>query len=301
MILFIDNLHINYMKLNFGAGINWEKDGWFILDHKIKTNNKNLISFNAEKINLKNCSCDTVFSSHTFEHISHLELPLVISELNRVMKKNSILRIVTPDLEKICRAYVKKDTKFFKRLSKESKSLRTDLGKGGTLMNFIISPGQDNVLLDRNLNNFKGGYAHIYLYDFKMLSIILKKLGFKVRKAKFLDSSIKELREPLHVVGMKPKWKNLNNEFYKRNGLIHKLVKNTYKTNFKLTGFDKAPIQSLFIEAKKVKYVNKQKANKIFNYSKKNYNRYAFSLLYDKIFLKKLKSLKIKRNKFIKC
>ena len=288
------------MKLNFGAGNNWEKDSWFILDHKIKTNKKNQISFNSDRINLKNSSCDVIFTSHTFEHISHLELPLIISELNRIMKKNAILRILTPDLEKICRAYTRKDSKFFSRVSKESKNMRTDLGKGGTLMNFIISPGQDNILLDRNLNVFKGGYAHIYLYDFKMLSIILKKLGSRVRRAKFLDSSIKELREPLHVLGMKPKWQNLNEKFYKKNGLIHKLVKNSYKKNFKLTGFDKAPIQSLFIEAKKVKYVNKQKANKIFNYSTKNYNKYAFSLLQDKSFIRRLKSLKIKKNKFFK-
>ena len=43
-------------------------------------------------------------------------------------------------------------------------------------MNFIISPGQDNVLLDNELKDFKGGYAHIYLYDYFMLSTILKKL-----------------------------------------------------------------------------------------------------------------------------
>jgi len=283
------------MKLNFGAGTNWEKDDWFILDHKIKANHKKLVSFNSEKINLKNSSCDLVFSSHTFEHISHLELPLIISELNRVMKKNAVLRIVTPDLEKICKAYAKKDKNFFKKIHKESKYMRTDLGLGGTFMNFIISPGQDNVLLDSKLKSFKGGYAHIYLYDFKMLSIILKKLGFKVRKSKFLDSKIKELREPLHVLGMKPKWQNLNKKFYKKNGLIYKQIKNTYKTSFKLTGFDKDPVQSLFIEAKKIKYINKVKANKLFNHSSKNYNKYAFSLLYDKIFLKRLKSLGIKK------
>ena len=282
------------MKLNFGAGVNWGKNGWFVLDHKLKSNNKNRISYKNGKINLKNSTCDIVFSSHTFEHVSHLELPLIISEINRVMKKNAVLRILTPDLEKLCKAYVKNDKIFFKKVLRESKNMRTDLGKGGTLMNFIISPGQDNVLFDRDLKVFKGGYAHIYLYDFEMLSIILKKLGFKVRKAKFLDSEIKELREPLHVAGMKSKWQNLNKEFYKKHGLVHKLVKDKYKINFKLTGFDKAPIQSLFIEAKKIRYVNKNKANKIFNYSNKNFNRYSFSLLNDKSFINRLKLLKKK-------
>ena len=283
------------MKLNFGAGTNWENDGWFIVDHKVKGNTKNQISYTSNKLNLKNNCCDIVFSSHTFEHISHLELPLVISELNRVMKKGATLRIVTPDLEKISKAYVLKDKKFFKRVLKESKNIRTDLGKGGMFMNFIISPGQDNVLLNNDLTKFIGGYAHIYLYDFEMLSTILKKLGFKTRKAKMLDSKIKELKTPMHVVGLKPKWQDLNKEFYKKNKLIHKRTKSGYKTNFKLTGFDKAPIQSLFIEAKKTKYVNKSEANKIFNNSKKNYNEYAFSLLNKKSFLKRMKSLKLKK------
>ena len=280
------------MKLNFGAGTSWTKSGWHILDQKVKKNSSNIISYKSGKINLKNSICDIVFSSHTFEHISHLELPLVISEINRVMKKNGILRIVTPDLEKICKAYVKKDKRYFRKVLKESKNMRTDLGLGGILMNFIVSPGQDNVLFDNEIKDFKGGYAHIYLYDYLMLSTILKKLGFTVRKAKFLDSTVKEMREPMHVMGFPPKWRNLNKEFYKKNGLIHKLHKGSYKINFKLTGFDKAPVQSLFIEAKKVKYINKKIANKLFNFSKLNYNNYAFSLLKNKSFLSKLKLLK---------
>ena len=40
--------------------------------------------------------------------------------------------------------------------------------------------------------------------------------------------------------------------------------------------------------------IDKKTINKIFNNTKKNYNKYAFSLLRDKKFLKKLKKLKIK-------
>ena len=32
------------MKLNLGAGPNWKRNGWSILDHKIKKNQKNRIS-----------------------------------------------------------------------------------------------------------------------------------------------------------------------------------------------------------------------------------------------------------------
>ena len=57
----------------------------------------------------------------------------------------------------------------------------------------------------------------LYLYDYFMLSTILKKLGFKVRRAKFLDSTIKEMREPMHVQGLPSKWQNLNKKFVNEN------------------------------------------------------------------------------------
>ena len=53
-------------------------------------------------------------------------------------------------------------------------------------------------------------------------------------------------------------------------------------------------IQTLFIEAKKVNYVNKIKANKIFNNSKLNFNKYSRSILYDKTINKKIKNIKYK-------
>lgn len=162
------------------------------------------------------------------------------------------------------------------------------------LMNFIVSPGQDTVLLERNLNRFIGGYAHLYNYDYQMLSKIFKICGFKCRKAKFNDSKIKELRKPLHIEGFKPAWKNLNQKLYNKHGLVHKLIKGKYKINFKVTGFDRDPITSLIVEAKKIKNVNKKKIDNYFNQSKHNYNRYSRSLLKDKNFLKKIVKKKIK-------
>ena len=281
------------LKLNLGASPIWKKDGWFILDHKIKKNKNFLISGDAEKINLKNNTCDVVFCSHVFEHIPHTRLPIVIAEINRIMKKKSILRILTPDLRKICKAYVNKDKNFFKKAKLEDESLRTDLNLGGTLMSFLVTAGQDTVLLNRDLDKFISGYAHLYSYDYDMLFTILSKLGFKIRLAKFNDSEIKEMREPLHVESLKPVWQDLNQKFYKKNKLTHKLVNGRYKINFKVTGFDRDPLTSLIIEAKKMQNTSKQKANKIFNLSTKNYNKYGRSLLSYKDFRRKLKKKKI--------
>ena len=67
-----------------------------------------------------------------------------------------------------------------------------------------------------------------------------------------------------------------------------------YTINFTVNGFDRDPVTSLIIEAKKISNVGKNQINKKYNDSNLNYNKYAFSLLKDKEFLKKLKKLKIK-------
>lgn len=285
---------MNNIKLNLGAAPIWSKDGWHVLDHKLKKTNGNKIAGDAENIKLKNSSCSIVFTSHVFEHIPNIRLPLILAEINRVLKKGGTLRILTPDLEKICKAYVKKDKNFFKKALIEDENIRKDLGYGGMLMNWIVSPGQDTVLLDRNLNHFITGIAHIYLYDYEMLKKILRDCGFKSRKAKFNDSTIKEMKTPFHIKGLEEKWQNLNQKFYKKNGLTHIYKNGKYNINFETTGFDRDPLTSLIIEAKKVSNVSKSKLNRMYNSSGKNFNRYAYSLLRDKKILQKLKRLKIK-------
>lgn len=275
------------MKLNLGAGPYWDKSGWHILDHKLKKNEKNKVCGDISKINLKSNSCDVVFVSHVLEHIPHLKIQKVLTEINRVLKKNGTLRILVPDMEKFAKAYVKKDKKFFIKAKEEDTSLRQDLGYGGMLANLFVSPGQDTVLFDRNIKEFISGYAHLYSYDFLMMKKILQMTGFgAIQRKNFCKSNISDFLEPLHVVGLGKKYSNLNDRFYKKNNLIHKYEKGTYKVNFKITGFDKFPHISLIIEAKKKINFNLTKKNNI-NYSKLNYNRYGVSLMENKIFSKK--------------
>lgn len=282
------------IKLNLGASPIWHKSGWHILDHKIKKSNNNFISGDALNIDLPNESCEVVFCSHVFEHIPHIKLPLVLSEINRVLAPNGLLRILTPDLGKIAKAYVEKNINFFKLAKEEDESLRTDLGLGGSFVNFIVSPGQDTILLDRDLNLFISGYAHLYSYDFEMIEILLSKIGFLPKQSKFNESEYKEMREPLHVIGFPKIWQNFNQEFYKKNNLIHKYADGKYEINFKVTGFDRDPLTSLIVEAKKIKYIDKVTANDLFNKTDKNYNRYSYSLLNQKEVAQKLRKLNIK-------
>ena len=281
------------IKLNLGASPIWSKAGWHTLDHKLTDSTETAIAGDAANIKLPNESCDIVFCSHVFEHIPHTRLPIVLSEINRILRPGGILRLLTPDLETVAKAYVDRNEDFFRLAKEEDESLRMDLGFGGMMMNFIVSPGQDTVLFDRNLRTFIAGYAHLYSYDYSMLEIMLKRLGYLPRKAKFNDSEIPEIREPLHVVGLENTWQNFNQEFYSKNGLVNRLVDGKYEITFKVTGFDRDPLTSLIIEAKKESHVDKDAADKIFNQTTENYNRYSWSLLRSPEFVTRLDSLRI--------
>jgi hypothetical protein len=281
------------IKLNVGASPIWKQGGWHVLDHKLDQNSEFGIAGDADKIDLPDESCDVVFCSHVFEHIPHVKLPLVIAEINRVLKPGGIFRILTPDLARVARAYVESDEEFFKAAKSEDESLRTDLGLGGAFMNFIVSPGQDTVLLNRDLTTFIAGYAHVYGYDYQMLSTILQKIGFETRRAEFNDSVIAEMQTPLHVIGLGDHWQDLNQDFYFQNNLVHRLVDGKYEINFKVAGFDRDPLTSLIIEATKVSVASAEQANLLFNQSELNYNKYAWSLLRDPTFKLKLESLNV--------
>ena len=100
------------MKINLGAGPNWQHTGWHTLDHKLQKNEKFKVK-DLNKINLKNKVCDLVFISHTLEHIPHIQIQNVLNEINRIMKIGATIRILVPNLEVIAKAYVRKDKKFF--------------------------------------------------------------------------------------------------------------------------------------------------------------------------------------------
>lgn len=282
------------IKLNVGASPIWTKEGWHTLDHKAREKSETSIKGDASNIPLEDGSCETIFNSHMFEHIPHIKLESILVEFNRVLEKDGILRILTPDLKKIARAYVETDEEFFKEAKKEDESLRTDLGYGGMFMNFAVSPGQDTVLMNRQLTEFISGYAHVYLYDFKMLEILLTRCGFySIQQREFCSSEYPDYKEPMHVIGLDPVWQNLNQEFYKKNNLIHfyDATSGKYNINFMISGFDRDPLTSLIVECRKKDHIEKHKYQSL-NESDENYNRYGQSLMKDKKFSLKQEILK---------
>jgi predicted SAM-dependent methyltransferase len=277
------------MKMNLGASRNWSKEGWSVLDHKLDKTEGFKISGDMAQMDLDDKVCDLVFTSHVLEHIPHTKLQEVMIEINRIMKIGSGLRILIPDLKKAAVAYVNNDLSFFKGIKEEDETLRTDLGIGGMLMNYIVASGQDTMLFNRECNKFIAGYSHLYAYDFEMMELILKNYGFtNIRKVGFCESKYSDFKEPLHVRGLESKWQSFNKEFYQKNNLTHKYENGSYVIDFENTGFDKNPNMSLIIEAEKGEDFSLSKENDFNDEDASNYNSYALSMLEDKLFKDKV-------------
>lgn len=176
-------------KLNLGAGYGWKKEGWASLDHS-KSNGFLKPINQAWDLPYDDEQFEIIFSSHMIEHISHFKIEETICEINRVMKKGGILRLLTPDLRKLATAYVNNDVDSMKRyMGDGGMMIKKDLGFGHVFMNFLVSEGLDNKILSSDYSEVIAGYAHVYCYDYEMISKILSHYGFENIKECTIDES----------------------------------------------------------------------------------------------------------------
>ena len=247
-------------KLNVGAGYMWFEDGWETLD------NSPLRSIKKESFQhygkcwdskLENFSYDILFTSHMLEHVPHFRLEKTISEFNRLLKINGTLRIAVPSLEKAAKAYIKKDHNFFKK----SIHYSDHMGIGASFLRVMISPGSQNLVFSREMDEILGGYAHLYSFDFLMLKKLLEKWGFSnVKESEPGKSSIKEMQQLQYAVVDKKKYL-MDYNFLRKKSKMNSNIK------IKFGGFDKKSNSQLIVEATKLKNV-KYKYDLEYNFNK---------------------------------
>lgn len=91
--------------LNVACGSRYHKD-WVNID--FYADSKNVKRVNILKgLPFKDNSFDVVYSSHFLEHLSLHNAKYILKEIHRALKQNGVIRIVVPDLENICREYLK--------------------------------------------------------------------------------------------------------------------------------------------------------------------------------------------------
>lgn len=123
-----------------------------------------------ESIPLSDNSVSHIFTEHVLEHITLEEGKMVLKEFHRILNKDGIARIVVPDLELCCDAFLSRDVNWF---AKVDDSFET-AGMG--------------------FNSIFYNHSHRYIYDFESLNQLLLDAGFKtIKKQKFNESFDKEL------------------------------------------------------------------------------------------------------------
>lgn len=230
--------------LNIGAGRNWYREGWEIVDSTPGSYPEPWMNHGfAWDTKLPDESFDGLYSCHMLEHIPQFRLEKTIAEFGRILKTGGRVRIVVPDLRRAVKAYFDNDKKYFTY----SKHYSDHLGIGGSLLSVILSPGKQTIAVNNDFSEIMGGYAHVYSFDFEMLKILLEKWGFDdVVEAKYRESELPNIEE-LPAVVCDGKSYSFDDPF-----ITSKDYKKSGKKWFN-TGFDKAPDISLIVEAVKVR------------------------------------------------
>jgi len=92
--------------VNIACGASYV-DGWVNLDYLPSSpavTKANLL----ESLPLKSASVDILYSSHFVEHIPRQRLNLFLMECYRVLKPGGGIRLVLPDLDELCREYLRR-------------------------------------------------------------------------------------------------------------------------------------------------------------------------------------------------
>lgn len=91
--------------LNIACGNRFHKD-WINIDfHSVSKEVKRINILSG--LPFEDNSIDVVYSGHFLEHLTPEQAGFVLTECYRVLKQGGIIRIVVPDLENVCREYLR--------------------------------------------------------------------------------------------------------------------------------------------------------------------------------------------------
>lgn len=91
--------------LNIACGSRYHP-AWINIDFFAHTNEVKKVNI-LKGLPFEDGTIDAIYSSHLFEHLTKKQANNLLIECNRVLKKNGIIRITVPDLENICREYLR--------------------------------------------------------------------------------------------------------------------------------------------------------------------------------------------------
>jgi len=158
-----------YDKLHLACGQNI-LEGWSNID---LIQDKRIIQLNLIKpLPINNDSIRYIFSEHFIEHITRDEALRLIKECYRIMKKNAVIRITTPNLKKLITEY-----------------------KSGKLYEWE-NVGWIPDTSCKMMNEGMRAWGHQFVYDEEELKLLFQEAGFEnIQLVGLGKSKYKELKQ----------------------------------------------------------------------------------------------------------
>lgn len=97
------------MKLHLGCGPNI-KEGYVNVDAFV--DDPRVVKADITNLPYADGSVDEILSEHVFEHVGFAEEERLFRECYRVLRPGGLLVLETPDMEWLCRAFLKADDDF---------------------------------------------------------------------------------------------------------------------------------------------------------------------------------------------
>lgn len=115
-------------------------------------------------------SVDLIYCGQAIEHFNPIyETPPFLTECLRILKPGGIIRMTTPDLDLLIRAYLENDLAKF---AKEQPPFYQDMDSSGQLAMLMYGTGGPST----SWNNYEG---HMFLFTKASMTRLLEKIGFK--------------------------------------------------------------------------------------------------------------------------
>ena len=92
-------------KLNIACGGRYH-NGWVNIDFHAESNHVTKVNI-LGGLPFEDNSIDVIYSSHFLEHLSQEQADFVLKESYRILKEDGLIRVVVPDLEDICKEYLR--------------------------------------------------------------------------------------------------------------------------------------------------------------------------------------------------
>lgn len=186
------------IKLNLGCG-SVRPTGWINTDSSLNANlqripiiggfvnrffktvkydSGNLVYMNLNRkwSNYKDGSVDVVYASHLFEHLTLKSAELFLTESYRCLKPGGVIRIVVPDLYKICKKYIEE--------YEGGKDDPTEFIMWAINMHREGQYGNDIPFFKKIVLEWQGyPHQHKFMYDDKSLGKKMAEKGFREIKS----------------------------------------------------------------------------------------------------------------------